>query len=387
MKKRFLPQRHRGTEKEPRAILSVPLCLRGKSFGLVALVILGMMIVPALTDSEYWRFADAEYRMAFPRDHANHPDYRLESWTFAANLQSKEGRAFACQVRFVRAGLNFKPDNASRWAVRDLYFTQWTITDENDRRFLHGDRINRAGIGWAGAENERMRVWNEDWEAAETPQGGFRLRAAEKTSTIELNFDRGKPAILHGENGLVQKGEFSINATRFYSLSRMRAQGAVVIDGQRFDVEGMGWFDHEFGASTEEKDQQGWDRFAVQFDDGTELLVFRIRNQSGLTTEQSFGTWISPDGVAQKINADQFQLDSLSQWKSKDSSATYPAEWRLQIPGRSLDLTLRPTVAAQEIPGTDAVGGAFWLGSIRAEGRIGGRPVQGRGRMELTGYK
>jgi predicted secreted hydrolase len=325
--------------------------------------------------------------MEFPRDHANHPEFRLESWTFAANLRTKEGRAFACQVRFVRAGLNFKPDNASRWAVRDLFFTQWTITDENGGRFLHGDRINRAGIGWAGAANERMRVWNEDWEASETPQGGFHVQAAEKANAIELNFDRRKPAILHGENGLVQKGEFSINATQFYSLSRMHAQGAVIIDGQRFDVDGMGWFDHEFGASAEEKEQQGWDRLALQFEDGSDLLVFRFRNLQGQATGQSFATWISPEGAVQKIKADQFRLDSNAQWTSKDRGATYPAEFRLQIPSRSLDITLRPRVAEQEIRGAEAAGGPFWTGSIHAQGQIGGRAAQGHGRMELTGYR
>ena len=60
----------------------------------------------------------------------------------------------------------------------------------------------------------------------------------------------------------------------------------------------------------------------------------------------------------------------------------YPSRWRLTIPTADLSLEITPRLAAQEL----IVGTRYWEGAVRAQGVAGGRPVSGRGYVELVGY-
>src|SRR5687768_13228846 len=76
-----------------------------------------------------WLQATAGYRFEFPRDHASHPDYKIEWWYYTGNLQTKTGRRFGYQVTFFRVGVDPAPVNPSRWAVRDLHMTHLAVSD------------------------------------------------------------------------------------------------------------------------------------------------------------------------------------------------------------------------------------------------------------------
>jgi predicted secreted hydrolase len=46
-------------------------------------------------------------------------------------------------------------------------------------------------------------------------------------------------------------------------------------------VTGLSWQDHEFSTSALAANQVGWDWFALQLDDGSELKAFHIRQTDG----------------------------------------------------------------------------------------------------------
>ena len=64
----------------------------------------------------------------------------------------------------------------------------------------------------------------------------------------------------------------------------------------------------------------------------------------------------------------------------------YPVEWRLRVASRGLDLRVRPLVDAQEMRSRLVAGLAYWEGAIVVTGTKGGRPIGGRGYLEMTGY-
>ncbi|HEX6217014.1 MAG TPA: lipocalin-like domain-containing protein, partial [Vicinamibacterales bacterium] len=68
-----------------------------------------------------WKQATAGYKFEFPRDHASHPDYKIEWWYYTGNVKAADGRRFGYQVTFFRVGVDHTPSNPSRWAVRDLH--------------------------------------------------------------------------------------------------------------------------------------------------------------------------------------------------------------------------------------------------------------------------
>jgi len=53
-----------------------------------------------------WKQATAGYEFAFPRDHASHPDYKIEWWYYTGNLQAASGRRLGYQVTFFRVGVD-----------------------------------------------------------------------------------------------------------------------------------------------------------------------------------------------------------------------------------------------------------------------------------------
>jgi predicted secreted hydrolase len=357
---------------------------------LAPLVLVALCALPAAISSQAsdgrWIKALPPYQFSFPRDHASHPGHRIEWWYYTGNLIAKDGRRFGYQLTFFRAGVDFKPANPSRWAVRDLFTAHLAVSDIDGRRFKYAERINRAGPGWAGADAEGYRVWNEDWEASLDRSGRHNLRAFSGDIGIDLQLDEGKPPVVHGELGVSQKGSMPGNASHYYSLTRMPARGSLIVDGRRIDVEGSSWMDHEFGSSFLEKGQKGWDWLSIQLDDGTDLMLYRFRRDDGARDTHSRATIVYAAGEASRLAFDQFSLDPIKLWTSRSSGASYPIEWRVRIPEKQVDVRVQAAIDDQELQTDRSTGVTYWEGSTEISGSHRGRPVRGRGYLEMTGY-
>jgi predicted secreted hydrolase len=333
-----------------------------------------------------WRQALPGYSLQFPRDHASHPDYKIEWWYYTGNLAAPDGRRFGYQLTFFRIGVELRPANPSRWAVRDLFMAHLAVTDISGENYRFTERINRQGVGWAGAATDRYHVWNEDWEVQLDRSGRHRLRAVEGGIGVDLELEPGKPPVMHGERGVSQKGSQPGNASYYYSLTRMPTRGTLLVNGVQVKVEGISWMDHEFGTSFLETEQTGWDWFSLQLEDGTDLMLFQLRRVDGSRDRHSSGTVVDPSGQGVPINIKDFKLEPGLLWRSPSSGARYPIEWRVSIPSRGLDLKIRAALPDQELRSGQSTGVTYWEGSIEVSGEHHGRPVQGRGYLEMTGY-
>src|SRR6185369_14815262 len=147
-------------------------------------------------------------------------------WYYTGNVAAADGHRFGYQLTFFRIGVDPSPANPSRWAVRDLYMTHLALSDVDGARYRFAERMNRAGVGWAGAETDRYRVWNEDWEAEIDGDGTHRLYAVDDAFGVDLRLEQGKPPVEHGAAGVSQKGALPGNASHYYSLTRMPTRGA-----------------------------------------------------------------------------------------------------------------------------------------------------------------
>src|SRR5687767_13529907 len=131
--------------------------------------VFGLILIAACVPTlwaEQWKQATAGYTFQFPRDHAGHPDYKIEWWYYTGNLQTREGRRFGYQVTFFRVGIDHTPTNPSRWAVRDLFMTHLAVSDASGQRYRYAEKLSRGGPGLAGADSARYNVWNDDWTAS-----------------------------------------------------------------------------------------------------------------------------------------------------------------------------------------------------------------------------
>lgn len=328
--------------------------------------------------------APREFR--FPADHGPHPEFRTEWWYYTGNLATREGRRFGFQLTFFRSALApDMPARRSAWAARQVYLAHFTVTDVAGERFLSFERWSRGAAGLAGSQGEPFRVWVQDWstEAVGGQAPPMRLRAAEGGVALDLVLRQGKPPVLQGERGLSRKSDEPGNASYYYSLTRMPAAGAIRLGGESFAVTGEAWMDREWSTSALGADQVGWDWFALQLADGSELMLYQLRRRDGTADPASRGTVIGPAGASRSLAPGDFALEVLDRWESPDSGAVYPSRWRLRIPSEELELTVAPLLADQELD----VSFRYWEGAVEMEGRRRGRPVQGRGYVEMTGYE
>ena len=190
----------------------------------------------------------------------------------------------------------------------------------------------------------------------------------------------------NGINGISQKGAQPGNASHYYSLTRMPTRGSISVDGERFEVEGESWMDHEFGTSFLEPEQRGWDWFAIQLSDGRELMLYQLRRADGSRDPRSSGTLVDRSGKTTHLANADFTLTKGSMQFKSTNGAVYPTEWTVAIPSQRLDLKVTTPLNDQELSLERSTGIAYWEGMIDVTGTANGNPVTGAGYLEMTGY-
>ncbi len=336
-------------------------------------------------DSAGYQRAYAPRPFQFPADHGPHPEFRNEWWYVTGNLADNAGRSFGYQLTIFRIALSpTTPPADSSWRVNQVYMGHFALTDVANNRHYGFERFSRGALGLAGAQAAPFRVWLEDWAltGGESDLFPLRLRAREGAIALDLTLDAGKPAVLQGDQGLSQKSAEPGNASYYYSHTRMPTQGTVSVAGQSFTVSGASWLDREWSTSALGPDQSGWDWFALQLDDGRDLMFYRLRHRDGGMDSFSKGILVEPGGQTQLLRGNDVELQPLGQWVSPHTGDRYPSGWRLRLPAEHLDLTVTPKVADQEMRLTVR----YWEGAVAVSGQARDRPVTGQGYLEMTRY-
>jgi predicted secreted hydrolase len=349
---------------------------------LAARLDLGELLGGAATDG--FARADEPREFHFPADHGPHDGFRTEWWYLTGHLATTDGRAFGYQLTFFRQALApVVPDSISRWRTARLWMAHFALTDVAGRRFQAFERFGREALGLAGATPSPLRIFVDGWELAAADAGAtsFRLAAAQGDVALSLELAPERAAVLQGDRGLSAKGPESGNASYYYSLTRLASTGTLRLGGRQFQVTGRSWLDREWSTSALGPDLVGWDWFALQLDDGTDVMVYRLRRRDGTSAPESAGTRVAIDGAKVRLAADDFLLAPLASWTSP-RGGVYPSRWRLDVPSLGLSLEIEPQLVDQELP----LSVRYWEGAVAVRGVSAGRPVAGRGYVELTGY-
>jgi predicted secreted hydrolase len=330
--------------------------------------------------------ADGSRPLTFPEDFGAHEEFRAEWWYYTGNLGTPEGRHFGFELTIFRVSL-LPPTTElpadSEWYNRSLYFAHFAVSDIGSDRFYAFERYSRPGPGLAGAQADPYRIWIEDWGIVENTPGVYHLQAEQGEIALDLTLSDEMGVVLHGENGYSRKGESERNASYYYSQPRLRAEGFVQVKGVQVPVSGLAWKDHEFSTSALDKDQIGWDWFSLQFEDGSALMLFQLRERDGGTSSSSSGTFITADGRPQPIQKADFEITVLDEWESPHTQGRYPSAWEIRLEEPDCLLQVRPWMADQEIHFPTVT---YWEGAVRFEGTCNDLSARGNGYVELTGY-
>ncbi|MDE2997153.1 MAG: carotenoid 1,2-hydratase [Bacteroidota bacterium] len=328
----------------------------------------------------------------FPADYGAHPEFKTEWWYLTGNLESNEGRRFGYELTLFRSAMA-PPDSArdadtesDTWATNQLYMGHFSLADPETGTFHAFERFARGAAGLAGAESPPFRIWLEDWTMTGTSEEALfplHLDAMEDGVGIDLMLSQAKPIVLQGERGWDPKGEGSGNASYYYSFTRIQTAGSVIIDGDTLSVAGTSWKDHEWSTSALGDDEMGWDWFALQLDDGREIMFYQLRRKDGTQSPFTGGTFVREDGTYRHLPPTDVTLEVRNTWTSDVSGAEYPSGWNLRIPSEDLDLVVQPVMPNQELN----VSVRYWEGAVDISSTSAGVSISGRGYVELTGYE
>jgi predicted secreted hydrolase len=353
---------------------------------------------PPLPSSTPARPADPQ-PIALPRDEAPH-DRLTEWWYYTGHLAAEEGRRF---------GFEFVIFRAERGSFPVTWASHLALTDELGEQFLYeqraeiGPQVDLAAgpgggfdlaigggdplsqmIGMPPAEQPPTVTSGEPWRmsgrlgsdslSATAAVAGFGL-------DLELRATRDEP-VLHDGDGWVDFGP--AGGSYYYSWPRMAASGTITLGGESLVVDGSAWFDHQWGDFIA-VGGGGWDWFAVNLEDGTDLTISLVRAADG-SVPISHGTLVRPDGEVLHLPGGAISVEVTDHWTSTRTGVRYPAGWTIEVPAEQLSLTLSPTLADQELDTRPTTGVIYWEGSQRVTGSYAGAPVSGDGYVELTGY-
>jgi predicted secreted hydrolase len=325
-------------------------------------------------------------QFSFPGDHGPHNLFRSEWWYFTGNLKDAQGQQFGYELTFFRFAL--KPDlleSKSAWRTNQIYMAHLTLTDVQNNRFYVDEHYSRAGNDLAGASSKSFQVWLYDWYARTEGKTDFSLRLKAKSNdfAIDLLLTSSKGYVMQGNQGLSQKSQEPGNASYYYSYPRLETVGTISIAGKPFSVNGVSWMDREWSTSALSNEQSGWDWFALQLSDNTELMFYQLRRKDGQRDSHSSGSYILTDNTKIALNDHDVSIKTLDSWISPHSQITYPSGWHLSIPGQNIEIDVIPMINDQELN----LSFRYWEGAVKVIGTKLDKAISGQGYVELTGYQ
>jgi predicted secreted hydrolase len=323
--------------------------------------------------------------VVLPRDDGPH-DRLTEWWYYTGHLRAEDGSRYGFEYVIFRA-------ERGRFPVS--WVSHLAVTDEGGDRFVFGQRlevgrqVDRSSPG-AGFDLSILGTDSASQGAADPApwtmagsNGHDRLVAVDPRGFgVDLTLAATKPPALHDDDGWIDFGP--AGGSYYYSRTAMTASGSMTLDGRPLKIEGTAWFDHQWGDFIS-VGGGGWDWFAVNLADGTDLTLSLVREADG-SYPLVYGTVVDAAGSVRHLDRDAFTVQVTDRWTSPATGADYPAGWTVRIPGDDLTIDLRPTVAAQELDTRPTTGVIYWEGSQVVHASRGGVALGGEGYVELTGY-
>lgn len=331
------------------------------------------------------RDAPSDGTVTLPDDLFAKPDVQTEWWYYTGHCETEDGRPFGFELVFFKRRtdldrLGILPVMA---LANPMYFAHFAISDLRARtfRYEHIRSFDRPLELPVRMSETAYDIHLGDWTLREVA-GKHVLHATLSDGLIfDAILEPQKPLVLngHGGSGISRKKS---GASNHFSFTRMNVSGQLSTDGKIKKFGGSAWMDREFGSW----EQTDWDWFSIQLDDGTELMIYQFRDDSGEPTSDSTGTFVEPDGTCRYLSSTDFELKVTSIWTSTKTGAEYPGGWRINVPSLDIEFDIEPLIADQELDTRGTTMIVYWEGACEVSGSRARNAVTGRAYVELVGY-
>ena len=210
------------------------------------------------------------------------------------------------------------------------------------------------------------------------------LTASTDTHRFKLMLEASDAWVLQGKEGFSLKSDLG-QASYYYSQPLIDIAGTIWVDDMPVEVTGQGWLDREWSSQPLADNQAGWDWVSLHLNDGSALMVYQLRHDSG--EPYISGSWVSESGEVTVLKAGDVTMTPQSATRltitsdvggeEQSSIKEIPLDWRVRAPKLGINISVttdRPdSWLATVFP--------YWEGPVVVQGSH-----HGVGYLELTGY-
>jgi predicted secreted hydrolase len=344
--------------------------LQRRNYALLALAIIILLaclfallrtkgMLPANEAAEDWYELKKEDKVLvrLPADDAAHDNY-TEWWYYNGHLQGANGHNYS---------FHYAVFLLNALAVHTVVHASF-LDEESGRRYNYQ---TRTGGNPSSGKKDRFDFTIGDWVMSGA-KGEDRIQGKTDDFSFNLDLKSQLPPVFQGGTGLL---DFKKAGTSYYySRTRMTMDGYAGVGGHVQPVTGVAWFDHQWGDFR--TTVFGWEWFAVQLDDGTDIMLYQLYD--GDKRPMLVSGTVTRGGHTRVLSKTDVVAVAQGDWLSPVSGVQYPLEWLIEIPEDKIKINLTPVHRASEFDGRKTTYNLYWEGAMRVSGSH-----QGKGFLEV----
>ncbi len=320
---------------------------------------------------QYCNFGDCiDTHLVMPRDESPHRDLS-EWWYWTGHMTDDQDNLYGFELTFFYAG---------SIVLVPAWMIHVAIIDESANHHTHNVLFDFL---WPERYPAPFHLQSQSLSAQRLEPLLYSLSGAAGDYAFSLLLVDIKGVVHHGGNGTIRMTTETTDSF-YYSRPRMSLSGTLTKNGTPLVVTGEAWMDHQWG-NWMPLGMVGWDWFSLRLDDGTEVMyfIFRGDRQDQSVIDNALGSYVDENSDLVILSQDEVTVTPLDWWESEKTGGNYPQNWRMEIPGLDMDVTLTTSIPDQEMPNPIW---NYWEGLVHIDGSKQGQPVGGIGFVELSGY-
>jgi predicted secreted hydrolase len=323
----------------------------------------GYSVVKQTEPAEEWFESQAKNtkNITLPQDEGYHP-VETEWWKYTGHLVTDSGRSFSFYVSITFLLNNMLTHTVIHSALYD---------HQQGKQY---NKMRRVAGNLSEEVNNGFEFKFGDWLISGS-NGQDRLKIADNKFVFDLQLDGIEPTVYQGNDGIIYSD--SGGSIYYYSRPQMRVKGELEVNGKKEAVRGIAWFDHVWGSFSAVN--KSWDWFNLHLDDDVDLMLYQIRDTEGKRVRYEGS--ITEQGITEVLKYSDVEITPGQKWRSSKTGISYPASWKVKIPKKNIDITIKSIIENSEIDARLTTYKLYWEGPVHVEGTH-----TGKGFMELNGY-
>ena len=308
-----------------------------------------------------------------PDDDSFLSDQEVQWWYWTGHLQDENGKRYGFEIAF------FAFDS---WIIFKNQLAQAAITDISHQCYHYREEVEFCSLPKKlnGKFNLGARSAGREVISACGASGQDSLYCEIDDYILDIHLKSMEEPVIHYD-GKLHPYSFG-GYTYYYARERMQTSGTIKIKGKSYRVEGISWFDRQYG-DLYHAIFKGWQWFAIELFDGPSIMLYDFIEQDCET--ERFGS-ITDKNKQQStvLHHHQYEVIVLDTWQCPHTRIKFPSGWKIKL--EDIEFTIEPLVKDQTLKAKHI----FWIGPEYWEGACNvfdeNDNVIGQAYVELNGF-